>query len=72
MALHGKKTYLVAFLLFLTGALAQTDWGKVVEDPKTGLGLLVGAVVMAAMRALTQATTVEAAKQALPPEPGEQ
>ena len=67
MSLQGNKTYAVALLTILVGALAQTDWGKFIEDPKTGIGLLVGGVLMGVMRYVTQITTVKTAELAEPP-----
>lgn len=65
--LQGRKTYAVAFLTLLVGVLAETDWVKVVDDPKGGLGLIAGSLLMAVMRWVTQQTTVKAAEQAPPP-----
>lgn len=56
---HGRKTYVVALLTLIVGVLAETDWVKVVDDPKGGLGLIVGSVLMAVMRWITQQTTVQ-------------
>jgi hypothetical protein len=64
---QGKKTYLVAFLTCAVGVLAETDWVKVLDDPKGGFGLIAGSVLMAVMRWVTQNTTVKAAEQAPPP-----
>ncbi len=71
MSLRGNKTYAVALLTILVGALAQTDWGQFLEDPKTGIGLLVGGVLMGIMRYVTQITTVKTAELAEPPKTAE-
>lgn len=64
---QGRKTYLVAIITLILGVLAEADWVKVVDDPKGGLGLIAGSVLMALMRFVTQQTTVKAAEQAPPP-----
>lgn len=64
---QGKKTYVVALLTLTVGVLAETDWVKVVDDPKGGLGLIAGSLIMAVMRWVTQQTTVKAAEQTPPP-----
>lgn len=66
---QGKKTYVVAVLTLLVGVLAETDWVRFVDDPKGGLGLIAGALVMGVMRWITQQTTVRAAELAEPPKP---
>jgi hypothetical protein len=66
---HGRKTYLVALLTLAVGVLAETDWVKVIDDPKGGLGLIAGSIVMAVMRWITEQTTVQAVKA--PPTDGE-
>ncbi len=67
---HGRKTYLVALLTLVFGVLAEADWMKVIDDPKGGLGLIAGSLLMALMRLVTQQTTVKAAQQAPPPDEG--
>lgn len=52
-ALVGYRTYLVAVLAAVFGALAIVDWNAVVADPAAGWATVVMAVVMAAMRAIT-------------------
>lgn len=51
--LKGYRTYLVAVLVALFGFLAEVDWVKVIDDPKGGLGLIIGGALMAAMRVIT-------------------
>ena len=62
-ALDGYKTYLAAILAAVFGVLATTDWVAFSNDPKTGLSIVGMAVLMAVMRAITQATTVKKAKK---------
>lgn len=68
--LAGRKTYVVALITLVLGVLAEQDWVKVVDDPKGGLGLIAGSILMAVMRWVTQQTTVKAAEQAPPPSEG--
>lgn len=70
--LQGKRTYIVALIAVVLGALEATDWTKFLADPKAGLATLVMGVLMALLRYLTQATTVQDALHAPPPERNEQ
>lgn len=65
--LNGYKTYLVAAVAAIFGALATVDWVSFFNDPKAGVSIVVMAVVMAVMRAITGATTVKAALYTEPP-----
>ena len=49
----GYRTYLVAALAAVFGALAIIDWNAVLSDPAAGWATVVMAVLMAAMRAIT-------------------
>lgn len=51
--LTGYRTYLVAVLMAVFGALSVLDWNVVLSDPNVGWSLVVSAVLMAAMRAIT-------------------
>ena len=51
--LVGYKTYLVAVLMAVFGALAVADWNAIITNPESGWVAVVSAVVMAAMRAIT-------------------
>jgi hypothetical protein len=51
--LTGWKTYLVAGLSGLFGALAALDWNALLTDPSAGLGIAAMSVLMALMRAIT-------------------
>lgn len=68
--MNGYKTYLVAILMAVFGALAQTDWNTFLNDPKAGWAVIASAVIMAVMRAITQATTVKQALNTEPPKKG--
>lgn len=52
-ALVGYRTYLVAVLAAVFGALAIIDWNTVLTDPQAGWTAVIMAVLMAAMRAIT-------------------
>lgn len=69
---QGYKSYVASLLLIVAGALpgvlSGTDWQQFMVDPKTGMGMLIGGVVMAVMRKITTQTTVKAALQAPPPD----
>jgi hypothetical protein len=67
--LNGYKTYLVAALIAVFGVLSQYDWNGFLNDPKAGWVALASAVLMAIMRAITQATTVQQALETDPPKP---
>lgn len=49
----GYRTYLVAVLMAVFGALSVLDWNLVLNDPKAGWSLVISAVIMAVMRAIT-------------------
>ena len=51
--LVGYRTYLVAVLMAVFGALAVVDWNAVLSNPEAGWVAVVSAVIMAAMRAIT-------------------
>jgi len=51
--LVGYRTYLVAVLMAVFGALAVADWNAILSNPESGWVALASAVVMAAMRAIT-------------------
>ena len=70
-ALQGKRTYVVALIAIVLGALEATDWTKFLDDPKAGSATLVMGILMAVMRWLTQGT-VTAALHSPPPERNEQ
>ena len=53
MVLQGYRTYLVAVLMAVFGALAVVDWNTVLTDPGAGWVAVISAVIMAAMRAIT-------------------
>ena len=52
-ALVGYRTYLVAVLAAVFGALAIIDWNAVLTDPQAGWATVIMAVLMAVMRAIT-------------------
>lgn len=49
----GYRTYIVAVLAAIFGALAIVDWNAVLTDPSAGWATVVMAVLMAVMRAIT-------------------
>ena len=66
--LNGYKTYLAAALLAVFGVLAQADWNELLNHPNAASWVAIGsAVLMAFMRAITQATTVKQALDTTPP-----
>ena len=66
--LNGYKTYLAAALLAVFGVLAQADWNELLNHPNAASWVAIGsAVLMAVMRAITQATTVKQALDTTPP-----
>lgn len=66
--MDGYKTYLAASILAAFGVLAQVDWIKFLDHPDSGAWVAIGsAVLMAVMRAITQATTVKKALDTPPP-----
>jgi hypothetical protein len=69
--LNGYKTYLAASILAALGVLAQVDWVKFLDHPDSAAWVAIGsAVLMAVMRAITQATTVTQALNTEPPKKG--
>ena len=69
--LNGYKTYLAAALLAAFGVLANTDWSNLLDHPDSAKWVAIGsAVLMAVMRAITQATTVKQALDTVPPKKG--
>ena len=66
--IDGYKTYLAAVLLAVFGVLAQADWNQLLNHPNSASWVAIGsAVLMAVMRAITQATTVKKALDTPPP-----
>lgn len=51
--MQGYRTYLVALLGAVFGALSVLDWNLILNDPKVGWTLIVSAVAMAVLRAIT-------------------
>lgn len=51
--MQGFRTYIVAALVAIFGALATIDWNPVFNDPKAGWTAVVTAVIMAVMRSFT-------------------
>lgn len=51
--MQGFRTYFVAALVAIFGALATIDWNPVFNDPKAGWTAVVTAVIMAVMRSVT-------------------
>jgi len=49
----GYRTYLVAALTALFGALATVDWNTFLHDPKAGASIIAMSVIMAVMRSIT-------------------
>jgi hypothetical protein len=66
--LDGYKTYIASALLAVFGVLAQTDWINLLNHPNSASWVALGsAVIMAIMRVVTQATTVQKALYTEPP-----
>lgn len=57
----GYRTYIVAILTAVFGALAATDWVQFFNDPKAGWSIVAMSVLMAVMRSIT--STPPAAKE---------
>lgn len=51
--LQGYRTYVVAALVGIFGALAALDWTTILADPKAGAALVVSSILMAVMRSFT-------------------
>jgi hypothetical protein len=51
--LVGYKTYIAAFLVAVTGVLAQTNWIDFLNNPKAGLVAIGSAILFAALRAVS-------------------
>lgn len=51
--LQGYRTYIIAAITAIVGALAATDWVKVFDDPKAGAAMIGMSVLMAVMRSIT-------------------
>lgn len=49
----GYRTYLVAALTALFGALATVDWNAFLNDPKAGASIVAMSLIMAVMRSIT-------------------
>lgn len=58
--MKGFRSYVVAALIAVFGALQMTDWNSFFNDPKAGIIALGSALLMAVMRSLT--TTPPATK----------
>lgn len=52
--LVGSRTYIVAALIAIFGALAALDWNAVLDNPQAGIVAVISAVVMALMRSITK------------------
>lgn len=62
--LNGYKTYIAAALLAAFGVLANQDWTSLLDHPDSAKWVAIGsAILMAVMRAITQATTVKEVKK---------
>lgn len=61
---QGYRTYIVAAIIGILGALAELDWANVLANPKDGLALIVTAVLMALMRTITKGPPGKAAPTA--------
>jgi hypothetical protein len=53
-AISGYRTYIIAALQVIFGFLATVDWNPVLNDPKAGVSVVVGGLLMAIMRKITQ------------------
>lgn len=51
--LLGFRTYIVAALVAIFGALAVVDWNVFLNDPSAGWTAIVSAVIFAVLRAFT-------------------
>ena len=51
--MQGFRTYFVAAIVAIFGALATIDWNPVFNDPKAGWTAVISAVIMAVMRSVT-------------------
>lgn len=51
--LQGYRTYLVAGLVAVFGALSVLDWNVILNDPKVGWTAIVNAVIFAVLRSIT-------------------
>lgn len=58
--LKGYRTYIVAALLAMFGALAAVDWNAFLDNPQAGWSVVITSVIFAVMRSLT--TTPPGAK----------
>lgn len=52
--LVGFRTYIVAALIAIFGALAALDWNVILDDPKAGVVVVISSIVMAIMRSVTK------------------
>lgn len=52
--LVGFRTYIVAAIVAVFGALAALDWNVILDDPKAGLVAVISAIIMAVMRSVTK------------------
>lgn len=51
--MQGYRTYIVALLVAVFGALSVLDWNAVLNDPKVGWTLIINAVLFAVLRTIT-------------------
>jgi hypothetical protein len=51
--LVGWRTYIVAALMGIFGALAALDWNAVLDNPQAGIVAVFSAILMAIMRSVT-------------------
>lgn len=63
----GWKTYAVAVIQVVVGVLSTTNWVSFLDNPQAGLVAIGSGLMFAAMRYVTQQTTV---KEALALDPG--
>lgn len=54
--LVGFRTYIVAALIGIFGALAALDWNAVLDNPQAGIVAVISAIFMAVMRAIDNTT----------------
>jgi hypothetical protein len=51
--LVGYRTYIAAFLVAVFGALAQTDWIAILDNPSAGWTAIFSAILIAVFRTIT-------------------
>ena len=52
--LVGFRTYIVAALIAVFGALAALDWNVILDNPQAGVVAVISAILMAIMRSATK------------------